>query len=1199
MFGIARLISLLGRIPLRLSHDLAVRHWIAACHRELRPATPGVEDLEGRIVPSLLGQQLFPSNYPWNQNIAGAPAAANSAAIIAHIGSSVTVHPDWGEDSASNGNAPLYGIPVNIVHGNKVAKVNVIIDNYPSESDILPVPIPANAVIEGDYQDGPNLNGPGYNSGQRGDSHLIVWDEDNNIAYELYGAARPSDPMTIAGGPTNAQWHAAQESVWNMKTDQFRSLGYTSADAAGLSILAGLARPDEGLPVSQGGQGAIDHALRFTLPAGDVNPQYIYPASHVVSDSMNSTSLPFGARLRLMNSPAVNSLISTMGPEAQIIARAMQQYGLILADIGSAMYVTGSSATEDANGNINQTWDMNDVLGLEQLTAGDFQVVDLTPVVTGLSTSTGLAGNTITITGRNFSGAAGRLSVLFGGAAAANVTYVSDSQITAVIPNGSGTVDVRVQSGINEVDPNNASDNVNNPIFGYGISATSAVDQFTYQTISATNSADSFATPTVVSGATDLFTIVVRNSAGNPVSGLPGSAFSLMLSGGTSAGLFSAVTETATKGTYTATYTGITAGSASAVTATVSGVTLTAMPIVAVVPAAASTFVLWGFGTQATAGVAVGFTVTARDRYGNLATGYGGTVHFASSDQAAGLPADYTFTGTDAGVHFFTVTFKSAGLQNITVTDTASASLSAAPADVTVLPDPFASARGLAICLSGSLSFAGNVATFTTVTGGESPSAFTAAINWGDGHSSAGTIMSAAGGGFMVTGSHAYQSSGSFTVTATVNSQSNTSTSITLQANIGSADQLFVRQLYHDLLARVADAGGLALWSGQLDQAAESRQQVATALVGSQEYLTDEIQNLYQTILGRPADPKGLQTWVNFLSQGGTAQQVEVQLLSSAEFFDRVGGTNAAFLAASYEDVLQRQVDANGASVFGQALANGMSRATVAQQLLESQESDTDIIGALYQQFLHRAADPSGVHSFLAVLQHGGTAQEITVALVSSQEYAVHCGGDADLSYVQQLYRDLLNRTADPSGLITFVTGLDSRQLTRARVVEDILDSNEYRGDVVQGLYQTYLHRPADQGSLTAFTKLVANGGTDEQVAAALAGSAEFFQDNGSTNTGFLDALYLDALGRTPDAAGLSTWQRALQGGATRAQVAAAILGSTEYLTHRTQGLYQQFLRRPADSSGLNAFVSALEEGAHDETVIAGLVESVEYFTRW
>ena len=166
-------------------------------------------------------------------------------------------------------------------------------------------------------------------------------------------------------------WHAAQETVWNMNTDTFRTLGFTSADAAGLSILAGLARPDEGLPTTESGQGAIDHALRVTLPSGDVNPQYIYPASHMVNDSLGSRpSCPL-ARLRLLNTPTVNAVISTLGPEAQDIALAMQQYGLVVADIGSAMFVSGSSASVDANNNINLTWNMDDVLGLESLTAGD------------------------------------------------------------------------------------------------------------------------------------------------------------------------------------------------------------------------------------------------------------------------------------------------------------------------------------------------------------------------------------------------------------------------------------------------------------------------------------------------------------------------------------------------------------------------------------------------------------------------------------------------------------------------------------------------------------------------------------------------------------------------------------------------------------------------------------------------------------
>jgi hypothetical protein len=700
MFGLSRFLQPTGKSIWRVNRR-GSRRWPHVRRQPARRAIPGVEVLEDRVVPTLLGQQLFPADYPWNQDITSAPVAANSAAVMAHIGTSINLHPDWGEDNASNGASPLYGIPFNVVHGNTTAKINVIIDNYPGESDITAVPIPANAVIEGDFQNGPNPNGGGYNANQRGDSHLLVWDEDNNVAYELYGVTRPSDPKLFPDNNgvelahTDGKWHAAQESVWDMKANSFRTLGDTSADAAGLSILAGLARPDEGLPTVAGGQGAITHALRFTLPSGDINPQYIYPASHIVNVSSGSTKLPFGARLRLMDTPAVNSLINGMGPQAQIIAHAMQHYGLVLADIGSAMYVTGASASQDASNKIALTWDMNDVLGLRSLTSGDFQVVDLTPVVTSVSPSSALANSTVTINGQNFSGAAGHLSVFFGGTASSSVTFVSDTQITAVVPSGSGTVDVTVQSGVNENDnvSSNPNANVNAPIFGYGTSAITAADQFTYSTkpISGSNSTASFASSSVVSGNTDLLTIVVQDTSGGAVSGLGNGAFTLGLSGGTSAGTFGKVTESATPGTYTTTFTGTTAGTTSTLTVTINGVTLASQPTITVTPGPVS-------GTKSTVGfasstVASGntdvVTLLVEDGAGNAISGLangafalglsGGTSSgsfSAVSETTTAGTYTATFTGATAGtVATLTATVNGvtlAGHPTLTVTSTTS-----------------------------------------------------------------------------------------------------------------------------------------------------------------------------------------------------------------------------------------------------------------------------------------------------------------------------------------------------------------------------------------------------------------------------------------------------------------------------------------------------------------------------------------------
>lgn len=414
-----------------------------------------IEELETRLVPTLLGQQLFPLDSAWNQVITNAPVASNSAAVISNIGSSIQFHPDFSQDDHSSD--PLYGIPYNIVSGSQ-PKVHVTIDAFPGESDLLDVPIPANAVIEGDFRNGPNAG-----VDNRGDSHLLVWDKDNNVVYELYRAQRPSETG-------DGQWHADGEAVWDLKNNTFRTLGFTSADAAGLPILPGLARPDEGLPVSQGGLGVIKHALRFTLQNSKVLGQYIYPASHEANSGTNQNLLvPMGARFRLKASVDISGL----NPEAKIIAQAMKDYGLILADNGSSFYLSGASDAVDAGNNIVLTWDDNDIQdslhGLKSLRSGDFELLDLTPRVTGLSQAAAMPGTTITVTGQNFSGAAGHLDVLFG-STAVPATFVDDTHITCVVPNGTGSVTVTVRSGIIASEVGNIRD----PIFGYGVSTTSA-----------------------------------------------------------------------------------------------------------------------------------------------------------------------------------------------------------------------------------------------------------------------------------------------------------------------------------------------------------------------------------------------------------------------------------------------------------------------------------------------------------------------------------------------------------------------------------------------------------------------------------------------------------------------------------------------------------------------------------------------------
>ena len=391
----------------------------------VRRTPPRLEELEPRVTPSLMGNQLFPSDNPWNQKITNAPVAANSAALVSAIGLNAPLHADFGTTYAG----ALNGIPYNVVSGSQ-PKVNVVIDAYPDESDLLPVPIPADAVIEGD---------PLPSAQNHSDRHLIVYDQDDNVVYELFNAHRPSEE-------SDGQWHADSEAVWNLNQDTFRTPGWTSADAAGLPILPGLVRSDEVLT-----QGVITHALRFTVPATD--DAYVYPASHEVGAD-DPALPPMGERFRLKAS----FNIFAYPPDDQVILQALKDYGMIVADIGSPWYLSGAPSS---------SWSDSDLHLLGQLTGADFEAVDLTPIVTSLGPASGptTGGAQVIVNGQDFSGAAGMLHVSFGGVDAGPVQVLSDTQllVTAPAQATAGVVDVTVTSP-------------------YGTSATSTADRYTYVT---------------------------------------------------------------------------------------------------------------------------------------------------------------------------------------------------------------------------------------------------------------------------------------------------------------------------------------------------------------------------------------------------------------------------------------------------------------------------------------------------------------------------------------------------------------------------------------------------------------------------------------------------------------------------------------------------------------------------------------------
>jgi hypothetical protein len=312
----------------------------AAAHAQAAPTAAQVQTLPGTSCP------VFPADNPWNQRVDKLPVAGDSAALIAQIGLSDPVHPDFG--TVYNG-APN-GIPYAVVT-NATKRVPVSFQ-YASESDGHRYPLPRNVPIEGGAR-------------SSGDRHVIVVNKDTCTDYELFAAypldggsclpsaRHPASPDRTAHESSGC-WKAGSGAIFNLRSDKLRPAGWTSADAAGLPILAGLA------VYGEAASGAIRHALRFT--ASCTSTHYVYPARHEAG-SCGAGAPPMGLRVRLKASVD----ISHLPRQARIVAQTLKTYGMILADNGSPWFISGAPSPH---------WNDDALHQLDQLTGRDFQVVD-------------------------------------------------------------------------------------------------------------------------------------------------------------------------------------------------------------------------------------------------------------------------------------------------------------------------------------------------------------------------------------------------------------------------------------------------------------------------------------------------------------------------------------------------------------------------------------------------------------------------------------------------------------------------------------------------------------------------------------------------------------------------------------------------------------------------------------------------------
>ena len=278
-------------------------------------------------LPSAPRCTVFPASNPWNRRVDRLPVAADSDAIVRSIGVDDRMHADFGSGLWDGG--PI-GIPITVV-GRRTPRSRVSFE-YASESDKGPYPIPRGVRIEG----GPNADG---------DRHAILVDRYRCKLYELFALhPRPG------GG-----WRAGSGAIFDLRSNRLRPAGWTSADAAGLPILPGLARYDEVR------RGRIDHALRFTVSRS--RRAYVWPARHFASDLTDPSLPPMGLRLRLKASFDTRPFPR----QARIVLEALKRYGMIVADNGSDWYVSGAP---------DPRWSNDQLHTLHRVTGSAFEVVD-------------------------------------------------------------------------------------------------------------------------------------------------------------------------------------------------------------------------------------------------------------------------------------------------------------------------------------------------------------------------------------------------------------------------------------------------------------------------------------------------------------------------------------------------------------------------------------------------------------------------------------------------------------------------------------------------------------------------------------------------------------------------------------------------------------------------------------------------------
>ena len=421
----------------------------------------------------------------------------------------------------------------------------------------------------------------------------------------------------------------------------------------------------------------------------------------------------------------------------------------------------------------------------------------------------------------------------------------------------------------------------------------------------------------------------------------------------------------------------------------------------------------------------------------------------------------------------------------------------------------------------------------------------------------------------------------------------------------GSADAVWVSALYRELLQREITPSEVSYWTTLLT-GGMSRLAVATQITSSTEYYSVYIKNLFLSYLGRTAQTPDINFYLQEFQNGETPNQVKAQILSSGEYYTRNGGTNFGFVSGLYRDVLgvPQNQDPTGVSFWVTQLSLGVSRSTVAMDILTSPAGERRVIQGAYQLMLNRAATSSDV-AFWAGLPDN----TLEADLANSAEYGIVTSAQNYNSlpyqnWLNQVFQDTLGRTIDSSGIAYYI--LQIRAGVRyPDIVSSILSSQEYRTDIATAAFGHILHRQPSTDEVSFYVNLLNQGQSIELIESEMYGSAEYYvNQGGGTNQGFLQALYRDALNRPLDQAGLDYWGAQLAAVPSLQAVAYGVLTSGEAESDVVAAAYAKYLRRPVDNNGgLLYWVGLLENGMTDVQFdaadrLSGVLHAVLFVTR-